>query len=522
MTDKYRRGRDIQAAPSYTPQLRQKGPAPLRGLLVILSVLVLVISGFGYFAIGRIGNEIASAGNLALGGEGNKFGEAPDGATDILLVGSDSRTDAQGNPLTPEEIGLLRAGDEENDNTDTIMVIRIPNDGSSATAVSIPRDTYIRDKQNGNMKINGVYGTYKNEKKAELTEKGEKDDAAMEEQAKDAGRKALVENVSDLTGITIDHYAEIGLLGFVLLTDAVGGVDVCLNEAVNDEFSGANFPAGRQTLGGADALSFVRQRHGLPRGDLDRIVRQQVFMASIVSKVLSSGTLSNPSKLSSLGEAVTRSVKLDKDLDVMTFALQLQNLAGGNVHFSTIPVTSIDGTGDHGESVVTIDRKEVSKFFKTLLGEDSPAPESSTSAPSNDKQPLLDATRNTTVYVLNATTTSGLAASVAGALSEMGLKTGDVTNAQPGLYNQSTIVAPRADDPAALALAGELGGLPLQASNSLNNGEIAVVVGPDYDGPRSNNPVTEDPAEVGQPGESSDAAESPNFDAGGNGPRCVN
>lgn len=518
MADKYRRGRDIKAAPTQTVNLRQKGPAPVRGLLIFLSVLVLGLSGAGYYVAGNTFSK-----GPTIGGDKSTFGQAADGATDILLVGSDSRSDAEGNALTPDEINMLRAGDEENDNTDTIMVIRIPNDGSSATAVSIPRDTYIHDAKNGNMKINGVYGTYKNEKKAELSQKGGIEGAKLEEESKNAGRKALMDTVSNLSGIKIEHYTEVGLLGFVLLTDAVGGVDVCLNEAVDDEFSGAKFKAGRQTLNGPDALSFVRQRHGLPRGDLDRVVRQQVFMASIVNKVLSSGTLSSPSKFADLSEAVRRSVKLDANLDPAQFAVQMQNLAGGNVQFSTIPVTSIDGVGDYGESVVTINTKDVNKFFQTLLGEKS---EPSSSAPPSDnpKQALLDATRNTSINVLNATQTSGLAAAVAGALGDMGLKIDQVTNAEPGLYNQTTIVASRADDPAAIALAGELGGLPIQASNSLNANEVAVVVGSDYDGPKSNSPITESPEEVGQAGsdKSSDAAKSPNIDAGGDGPRCVN
>ena len=518
MADKYRRGRDIKAAPTQTVNLRQKGPAPVRGLLIFLSVLVLGLSGAGYYVAGNTFSK-----GPTIGGDKSTFGQAADGATDILLVGSDSRSDAEGNALTPDEINMLRAGDEENDNTDTIMVIRIPNDGSSATAVSIPRDTYIHDAKNGNMKINGVYGTYKNERKAELSQKGGIEGAKLEEESKNAGRKALMDTVSNLSGIKIEHYAEVGLLGFVLLTDAVGGVDVCLNEAVDDEFSGAKFKAGRQTLNGPDALSFVRQRHGLPRGDLDRVVRQQVFMASIVNKVLSSGTLSSPSKFADLSEAVRRSVKLDANLDPAQFAMQMQNLAGGNVQFSTIPVTSIDGVGDYGESVVTINTKDVNKFFQTLLGEKS---EPSSSAPPSDnpKQALLDATRNTSINVLNATQTSGLASAVAGALGDMGLKIDQVTNAEPGLYNQTTIVASRADDPAAIALAGELGGLPIQASNSLNANEVAVVVGSDYDGPKSNSPITESPEEVGQAGsdKSSDAAKSPNIDAGGDGPRCVN
>lgn len=285
MGSKTRRNRPIRTPSSYGPDTLQQGHTAVKALVSFMSALVLVVSGVGYFAIGRVQSNIASAGSLDLGAAG--LTDALDGAIDILMVGNDSRSDAQGNPLTPQEIELLHAGDEEADNTDTIMVIRIPNDGKSATAISIPRDTYIHDEVAGNTKINGVYSAYKAEEKERLLQSGQQDGPELEEKAKDAGRKGLIKAIHELSGITVDHYAEVGLLGFVLLTDAVGGVEVCLKEATKDEFSGANFPAGKQTLTGATGLAFVRQRHGLPRGDLDRIVRQQAYMASLVSKVLS-------------------------------------------------------------------------------------------------------------------------------------------------------------------------------------------------------------------------------------------
>src|ERR1700739_3021286 len=95
-----------------------------------------------------------------------------DGAIDILLVGLDSRTDAHGNPLSAEELSTLRAGDEEATNTDTIILIRIPNNGRSATAISIPRDTYVSAPGMGKTKINGVYGQTKEEKRVSLVEAG--------------------------------------------------------------------------------------------------------------------------------------------------------------------------------------------------------------------------------------------------------------------------------------------------------------------------------------------------------------
>ncbi|AEX80577.1 LytR family transcriptional regulator [Corynebacterium diphtheriae] len=522
MSDNFRRNRAIQAPPPAGPTTAQAGPKPVKVLLSLLSALVLIVSAAGYFTVGRIGNTVASAGNLVLGGD-KGMKEAADGATDILLVGSDSRTDAQGNPLTPEEIELLHAGDEENDNTDTLMVIRVPNDGSSATAISIPRDTYVHDENVGNLKINGVYRAYKNRKASELVNSGESDQKHIDELSKEAGRKALISSISDLTGVTVDHYAEVGLLGFVLLTNAVGGVDVCLNNDVYDEFSGADFKAGQQTLRDGQALAFVRQRHGLPRGDLDRIVRQQAFMASLVAKVLSSGTLTNPSKLSDLGEAVSRSVVIDKNWDVMSFANQLQNLAGGNVKFNTIPVTSIDGVGDYGESVVTVDKNQVHQFFDRLLngnnGEEAPT--------SDSEAPAENPHTSTTIDVLNATSTTGLASQVAGHLSAKHYTIGNIGNALEGMYHESQIVAADPNNEAVKAIAAELGGLPITQRNDLDADSVVVVIASDYSGPTGDGAESSDSSSstttVGKPGsDEGEAIVSPEIDAGGQGPRCVN
>ncbi|AGG66116.1 cell wall biosynthesis protein LcpA [Corynebacterium callunae] len=525
MTEKYRPVRDIQAAPVAVQSTKQAGHPALRSIIAFLSVLVLLVSGLGYFAVGKVG-DVANAGNLSLGGgSGVKDGEAADGATDILLVGSDSRSDAQGNALSDDELAMLRAGDEENDNTDTIMVIRVPNDGSSATAVSIPRDTYIHDEEYGNMKINGVYGAYKDARITELTEEGASADAEMETRAKESGREGLINAVSDLTGVTVDHYAEIGLLGFVLLTDAVGGVEVCLNNAVDEPLSGANFPAGRQTLGGSDALSYVRQRHDLPRGDLDRIVRQQSYMASLVNQVLSSGTLTNPSKLNALADAVMRSVIIDDGWDVMGFATQLQNLAGGNVSFSTIPVTSIDGVGDYGESVVTVDVKQVHTFFEDALGTEEPAPEENAGQNTEESAaPAEDTAKaDTEVHVLNSSYTEGLASGIAAFLEEQGYTIAETGNATEGVYYESQVLAAEADNAQAMAISEALGGLPIAVNSSLDDNTVIVVSAGDYAGPTAVANAAEETTAVGQPGaDVGEPIESPEFDAGGDGPRCVN
>lgn len=527
MNEKYRPVRDIQPAPELSARIRQAGPRSVKVILALLSAVVLVLSAVGYFSIGRLGSEVASAGNLDLGGARN----AQDGAVDILLVGSDSRTDAQGNELSEEEAAMLNAGDgDEAENTDTMMLIRVPNDGSSATAISLPRDTYIHDEEFGNMKLNGVYGIHKADAEQELRNSEQGEDATdqeIEERSKEAGREALIDNVANLTGIDVDHYAEVGLLGFVLLTEAVGGVEVCLNEEVDDPLSGAQFPAGVQTLNGTEALSFVRQRHGLPRGDLDRIVRQQAFMASLVNKVLNAGTLTNPSKLSDMADAVERSVVIDEGWDVMSFATQLQNLAAGDVTFTTIPVTSINGTGDYGESVVTVNVEEVHQFVDDLLAPPAP-PEEETPAEGEGEAPTDEGAEipDVEVLVLNAGTTSGMAGGVGSHLEQQGWNVGRISNAQPGIYYESQVVAADPNDPAAQQLAEELGGLPVTANANLDAGTVVAVTHNGYTGPMDQEAVqqeTQAPTTVGQPGpDMGNTEDSPKIDAGGDGPRCVN
>src|SRR6202161_3137651 len=245
-----------------------------RVIATVTAVMVVLVTGVAWSKVRSFEDGIFHVFAPSLGHGGD------DGAMDILLVGMDSRTDAHGNPLSPEELAALRAGDEVASNTDTIILVRIPNNGNSATAISIPRDTYVSAPGLGKTKINGVYGQTKEEKRVSLVESGVAA-AEAETEGTEAGREALIKTVGDLTGVTVDHYAEIDLLGFALITDALGGVNVCLKEPVFEPLSGADFPAGWQKLNGPQALRFVRQRHASPRGDLDRGVRQAVGMSVV-------------------------------------------------------------------------------------------------------------------------------------------------------------------------------------------------------------------------------------------------
>jgi LCP family protein required for cell wall assembly len=398
-----------------------------------------------------------------------------DGATDILLVGSDSRTDAHGNPLSDEELAALRAGDDVVTNTDTIILIRIPDSGKSATAISIPRDAYVSAPSLGKTKINGVYGQVKEDTRASLVESGVAPEQA-EAQGTEAGRAALIKTVGDLTGVTVDHYAEIGLLGFSLITDALGGVEVCLNEPVYEELSGADFPAGWQKLDGTQALSFVRQRHDLPHGDLDRVRRQQAVMASLAHKVISGKTLSSPATMQRLQQAVQRSVVLSSGWDVVDFIKQLQKLAAGKVTFATIPVLDESGwSDDEMQSVVRVDPGQVASWVDDLLHDTD----------EGKTEQLAYAPEKTTADVFNDTDINGLAAAVSKALSVNGFTVGKVGNNEVDHVRRSQVQAGEADDLGAQAVAKDLGGLPVVADTSVPPGSVRVVLSDDYNGPGS-------------------------------------
>ncbi|WP_163726090.1 LCP family protein [Mycolicibacterium psychrotolerans] len=482
-----------------------------RVVSVIVTLAIVVGTGVAWGKIRSFESGINHVSPVALG-EGGE-----DGAIDVLLVGMDSRTDAHGNPLSQEELATLRAGDDVSTNTDTIILVRIPNNGRSATAISIPRDSYVEAPGIGKMKINGVYGSVHLEKMKELVEQQGEDPTVAEKEATEAGREELIKTVANLTGVTVDHYAEIGLLGFALITDALGGVNVCLKDAVYEPLSGADFPAGWQKLDGPQALSFVRQRHDLPRGDLDRVTRQQAFMASLAHEVISSKTLSSPATLNRLEDAVQRSVVLSDGWNIMDFADQLTKLSGGNVAFATIPIVEEAGWSDDGmQSVVRVNPSEVKDWVESLL-HDQDEGKTEELAYSNDQ---------TTADVINDSDVNGLAAAVSQVLTGKGFAAGNVGNNEGAKVTNSQVQAAKSDDMGAQAVAEELGGLPIVQDASVPPGTVRVMLAADYTGPGSgldgtdvalSAPVTN--ASAG--GEALPTA-APIITAGSDDPQCVN
>ncbi len=361
------------------------------GKVVVAGLALVVLGGtaFGYTKLQAL--DQVTRDDVIEGDAATKPGEQPaDGSLDILLVGRDSRTDQQGKPLAPEVLRELRVGANGDDLTDTLIVLRIPNGTQTVRAFSIPRDSYVT-LPGGKQKINAAFGIAKAAEARRLRNAGETDKAKIDQAALTAARRGTLKAVEGLTGVKIDHFAEVNLLSFYEISKAVGGVDVCLNAATKDENLGANFQAGPQRIAGADALAFVRQRDNLRGGDFDRARRQQVFLAGLAKQVLSAGTLANPGKLTDLIDAVTRSVVLDGSWNLLDFVGQMRGISGGGIEFTTIPVVNRDYRYDPKNpraTAVEVDPAAVKAFAAGLIG--PPATPSSPASTAPPARPTVD------------------------------------------------------------------------------------------------------------------------------------
>jgi LCP family protein required for cell wall assembly len=428
-----------------------------RSVAAVLSVLILAGSGWGWYLV-RVAE--ASVGRTdAIPDTGNSDVNGRDGQEmNLLLVGMDSREG-----LTPEQQAQFSTGDPDGVlNTDSMMLVHVPADGSGASFVSLPRDTYVSIPGYGEGRLNSAYA------------RGYNDAEGSDADRDAAGAQLLIQTVSQLSGLRIDHFAEIDLLGFINLSTIVGGVEVNLCQATSDPFSGADFPAGVQTISGADALKFVRQRHGLPGVDLDRVVRQQVYIAGMLRNILSSDLLLDLGKQKEIVEQVGSSVTLDQGLDIFDLAAQMQGVEPGAITFQTIPgltPTRIDGA----DVLEPPSDKDVKAFFGSL----TPTPAGPSSAAPTSTAPSVSP-GEVTVSVLNGSGVSGAAATTADALSTAGFEADSGGNADP--TDSTTVLHAPGDEAAAALVAAQVPGAAVSVDDSLSAGTVQLVIGTDYNG----------------------------------------
>ncbi|MFD7734704.1 LCP family protein [Kitasatospora phosalacinea] len=328
---------------------RRKRARRRRTVLLAGALTAAVAVGTGVLTVPRdLPGERTSAVELAHSGPDPAPAPLPDGVT-VLLVGTDSALDARGGPV-PEELlrGDLHSGAagaaDRLGVTDTLMLVHLPAGGGEVRELSLPRDVLAEDADGGEVGLDQVYPDAERAALESLGGDGVSGEA-LRTRAKEAGRLALLKSVERLTDVRIDHYAEVSMAGFYRTAQALGGVPVCLNHAVDDPYSGVRLPAGRQELGAAQALAFVRQRHGVGMGsDLERTRRAQAFLAGVVEKLRSGGTLQSTARLDDLYRALDGSLVVDRGWNPVDFVRQVPALATGKGTLRTLPVAA-DGPG---------------------------------------------------------------------------------------------------------------------------------------------------------------------------------
>ena len=463
-----------------------------RTVLALASAITLIAVGLSWNET----NGISTANVI------DPSGQNDTGDQNILLVGLDNRTDAQGNPLPQSLLDQLHAGDQSDggDNTDTIILIHIPAGGGKAAAFSIPRDSYVQLAGGYGMhKINSAY-TYA-EVAAQRSLKGQGvSGPQLAVQSDAAGAQNAIHTIQNLTGLTINHFASVNLAGFFSISNAIGGVPVCLKAPVHDSYSGASFPAGDQTISGSQALAFVRQRHGLPLGDLDRIRRQQAFMASMAHTVLSAGVLTDTSKLTNLINAIKGAVTIDQDWDIFSFAQQMQSMTGGNIQFNTIPIVTESYPTKSDGDAVEVNPTQVQQFISSTIQSEGGGGSSSAAAPpassaangnsggggnsgNSGNSGNNAGNAKVTAEVLNGSGKTGLASKVLNVLTGKGFTAGSTGNTSS--RSSSVVEYGSGGSSSAQQVASALGGLTTESVSSMPAGAVRVLLGTSYKGPTS-------------------------------------
>ncbi len=316
---------------------RKRTIRPRWGRIALVSVVVLaLLAGVGtlsaYLWVENVDRGLKRTDPFAeVAGRPQKL---VDGSLNILLLGSDSR-----DPGAPVD----RAGKWR---TDTIMILHIPADHKKGYLISLPRDLWVhipesKDGQHGNTmaKINAAYAW--------------------------GGAPLMVQTVEQYTDVRMDHLVLIDFAGFVKVTDALGGVDMQVEQTITSIFEPwRTFTKGRNHFNGEEALDYVRQRYQFADGDFARQRHQQQFLKALLDKAASMGTLTNPGSFRDFVSGTAAALTVDKDFSLFDLGWQFRSLRGDDLVFMTSPNSGTDTI--NGESVVLSDKQRGSALYDAV------------------------------------------------------------------------------------------------------------------------------------------------------------
>jgi LCP family protein required for cell wall assembly len=393
---------------------------------IVVSILMVVTAGAGAWVYQHLNGNIHSVSlndGTKSGSAGKEkadaFGRTP---INILVIGSDGRSNNSDCKLGG---GCGSANSEAGKNADVEMVVHISADRSNATVMSIPRDTMTRIPACKNTKTGSSTSGYH----------------GMINSALLYGPACQVAAVHQLTGIPIDHFVMLDFSGVVKMSDAVGGVSVCVNANVYDTYSHLKLAKGPHTLKGVAALEFVRSRHGFGTGsDVDRTYAQHLYLSSMIRKFKSAGTLTDPTTVYKLADAATKALTVDTGLGTIAkltgLATDLDKVPAKRITFTTMQ--TVPDPNNSNRVVVGTGAKSL---FSTI------AHDQSLTAASGKKSPAASATATAAavpashiaVKVENGTGISGRAFAIATALIDKGFSSNTTTGNAPSTASVTTL-----------------------------------------------------------------------------------
>ncbi|MFG3295740.1 LCP family protein [Streptomyces sp. NPDC048179] len=434
---------------------------------LVTAVLVLVTAGAGWWFYQHLNGNINSVSLDGKGGteKADAFGRTP---INILVIGSDGRTSAADCKLGG---GCKTTGVQSgNGNADVEMVVHISADRSNATVMSIPRDTMVdvpacKDSASG-QSTSGYYGQVNS--------------------ALQYGAACQVATVHQLTGVPIDHFVKLDFSGVVKMSDAVGGVSVCVNNNVYDTYSHLKLSKGTHTLKGEAALEFVRSRHGFGDGsDLGRTVSQHIFLSAMIRKFKSAGTLTDPTAVYSLADAATKALTVDDDLDSVK---KLISLAAdvNKVPTKRMTFTTMQTAPDPNNSNRVVVGEGAKDLFATMANDQSlttsSGKKSSAASATASAKPTPTATvpaSQIAVTVENGTDITGRASAIANSLISQGFSTGTTTANAPTSATTTTVTYGSGDKAEAQTVAKALD-VPSSHIKAGSGTGVILVIGSDW------------------------------------------
>lgn len=414
-----------------------------------MSIVVLLASGTAWalsgWASGQV-NRFDVFGGLL---DGDRPDAGPKGALNFLVIGSDGRGDMEQGDQ--EGLGV---GHTPGKRSDTMMLVHLNNDRDQITVVGIPRDSWVDIPGHGKDKINAAYSY--------------------------GGPRLAVQTVESATHVRIDHYVEVNFTGFVDVVDALGGIEVCLPEPIDDPKAKLSMDAGTHQVDGTEALAFARTRK-TPGGDLDRIDRQQQVLAALLDKALSSDTLSDPQKFTGFLDSALGSLTVDKGLDTRKFTelgSQLRTISLDDLVLTTVPVADTNYWTPRGDVAVRWDQEAAARIFGRIAA-DKPVDEETGQKPEDAKETTVRP-EDVRLQVFNGTATPGLGAQARTELIGAGFQVpAQAQNWQDTGVAESRIrYAPDNKDTADLVSAA-VPGSTLEEDAALGE-EVQVVVGAGY------------------------------------------